>query len=1131
MKKNVLKVVLNLFTLLLPGILPVFGQSVSSSTSFMDSAAISVSNISIDGEFNLRGLTSGFPYPVMSTISVVDRQGNAILGLADTSRWLSPEDISEIGLPMADIWQPLLEYHEEDPAIPDNPDIYAQLPLPRFTELRETARIPTSTMLVMDFSGSMREEIADAKFGARLFVEQLRPYDLAGIIQFDAKILVRQGLSSDFDLIRRAIDSGTIGVGTAIYDGVMSAIEELKLATGRTGLIVYTDGNDNSSKNTKEAVIDSAKAYGIPVHSIALGNQVTETHLIEISEQTGGLFFRAATSQEMIAIYDKLSEIIKNFYVMAHASPDPVSNNTFRVVDISVNAATYQGRGTGVYFVPALPQLEYTDLAVTLSSVTDSVLLIGSETRNAVQPGEGFQYNLELNNLGPAAADTVDLVQFLPDSVVMRSASLEPLYSDDNILTWRFADVPPGAAISIVLDVQLAAQLPADMVELVSRSNATALNDTLLENNIDFDSVLVFTAEPPVVRRNYDLRLGQSVMTDTSAIIDSMSFMAVVRGESYDYELTLENLGPGIATDVLLYDSLPDSVTATGFNILPSHNFLQTYFWRFDSLNPGASIAITFEGKVSENLVTLPFELLNISAVTAERDTNATNDSTATLIYAVARAGYQPPLTDLNYDLSVRQTVMTDSSVLVAGDTVASVYPGEEYNYSIRLENNGPGMATNVTLINNKPDSVALFDYNIPPTSFEFNNFYWQIDSLAPGELVVIDFKARADEMKKNLPSRLLNISKVTAAKDTNAVNDSSVTAVFVVERPGTGVPQDTDVAILLYARTDSFAVSGEDTIRFVRRGESYTYHFNAINESGTTADNVVVSYYVPELLTVTEAIPEPATITEDSVSWNLGFLLTDSAVPLQLQATVIESAPVGRNVIVSEAKIYADNEPAERLQNNVDRDTVFNLVRLAGANPMIEANPPVVNVGDSVEVRVQVRVPNESWDLWVFYANGDIDSSYADSYIAFTTLLPDRWFDVQPLFQDTRLTTDKESEAIQFELRTVDVFGDLRIARASVQVQSSNEIIVDRNVLEASRGVRLKIDFSLSSNRTIRLDLFDITGSHVTTLADGPFNAGWNTIFWDGSTNNGMKVGSGTYLIAMQSGEFTALKKIMVVR
>ncbi|MDZ7376064.1 MAG: T9SS type A sorting domain-containing protein, partial [candidate division KSB1 bacterium] len=145
--------------------------------------------------------------------------------------------------------------------------------------------------------------------------------------------------------------------------------------------------------------------------------------------------------------------------------------------------------------------------------------------------------------------------------------------------------------------------------------------------------------------------------------------------------------------------------------------------------------------------------------------------------------------------------------------------------------------------------------------------------------------------------------------------------------------------------------------------------------------------------------------------------------------------------------------------------------------------------------------------------------------------LEPNQWHEVSQKFADTRLITSAEQEIIIFELRTLDEYGKLRTAQAAVTVQSSNMFYLDRNVFEAYRSDPLGIHFKLSSNRLARLELFDFAGRKVTTLAEQFYPAGWNALHWNGTLEDGSKIGSGVYLITLKSGNFHQMKKVMVVQ
>jgi len=155
--------ILNLIILLMICSFAVYAQRNLDSSSSKNALSVNIENITIQSDSKIHGLKPNFPYPVLSTITVFDSVGNFVTDLADTSRWLGPDDLAQIGLPIAEIWNPIIEYHAENPAIPANPDLYHQIPAPLFKEIVKDMHIPTSTMLVMDVSTSMTREIGRCK--------------------------------------------------------------------------------------------------------------------------------------------------------------------------------------------------------------------------------------------------------------------------------------------------------------------------------------------------------------------------------------------------------------------------------------------------------------------------------------------------------------------------------------------------------------------------------------------------------------------------------------------------------------------------------------------------------------------------------------------------------------------------------------------------------------------------------------------------------------------------------------------------------------------------------------------------------------------------------------------------------
>jgi RNA polymerase sigma factor (TIGR02999 family) len=72
-------------------------------------------------------------------------------------------------------------------------------------------------------------------------------------------------------------------------------------------------------------------------------------------------------------------------------------------------------------------------------------------------------------------------------------------------------------------------------------------------------------------------------------------------------------------------------------------------------------------------------------------------------------------------------------------------------------------------------------------------------------------------------------------------------------------------------------------------------------------------------------------------------------------------------------------------------------------------------------------------------------------------------------------------------------------------------------------------IRFTLPARHATRVEVYDVTGRHVRTLADGVLAADTHRYVWDGLTENGTRVSNGIYFARVVAGPFEARKKVEV--
>ena len=74
-------------------------------------------------------------------------------------------------------------------------------------------------------------------------------------------------------------------------------------------------------------------------------------------------------------------------------------------------------------------------------------------------------------------------------------------------------------------------------------------------------------------------------------------------------------------------------------------------------------------------------------------------------------------------------------------------------------------------------------------------------------------------------------------------------------------------------------------------------------------------------------------------------------------------------------------------------------------------------------------------------------------------------------------------------------------------------------------------ISFSLQQAGPVTIEIFNIRGQKVTTLVDAHLDAGEHRIVWDSRSDRNRESGSGIYFYRMQSGEYTATKKMILMK
>lgn len=77
----------------------------------------------------------------------------------------------------------------------------------------------------------------------------------------------------------------------------------------------------------------------------------------------------------------------------------------------------------------------------------------------------------------------------------------------------------------------------------------------------------------------------------------------------------------------------------------------------------------------------------------------------------------------------------------------------------------------------------------------------------------------------------------------------------------------------------------------------------------------------------------------------------------------------------------------------------------------------------------------------------------------------------------------------------------------------------------------RTTVRFDLARAAAVQLEVYDLQGRRVRTLASGRFEAGEHAVAWDGNDDGGAGVASGVYLIQLRGDDFAETRQVTLVK
>ncbi len=238
-----------------------------------------------------------------------------------------------------------------------------------------SADVPLTLGLVVDASGSQDHFSKQHKNDLEVFFKDvLGPKDRVFLVGFGNHIrLVSDFSHSGADLLEEwkkyQKSTGKFSVlgpdedrdlGTAFYDSLYySVTEKLARENGRRAILLFSDGEDNSSSHNMMTAIETAQSENVVIYAIrytdkehgklTARNKYGISVMDRVARETGGAHIDAETT-DAHAYFRQIAEELRTSYELGYYPTDPLKDDSFRKIVIKAKREGVKVRAKTGYF-------------------------------------------------------------------------------------------------------------------------------------------------------------------------------------------------------------------------------------------------------------------------------------------------------------------------------------------------------------------------------------------------------------------------------------------------------------------------------------------------------------------------------------------------------------------------------------------------------------------------------------------------------------------------------------------------------------------------------------------------------------------------------------------------------------
>ncbi|MBU2997579.1 DUF11 domain-containing protein, partial [Cellulophaga baltica] len=341
-------------------------------------------------------------------------------------------------------------------------------------------------------------------------------------------------------------------------------------------------------------------------------------------------------------------------------------------------------------------------------------------------PGEVVTIFIEVTNTGASDATNVNIENYVPIGFTVNSINNGGTQSSD-IITWEALSINSGNSVTVSFDatVNVPINVNNEYFNASQITQATEYDSDSTPNNDDGD-------QSEDDEDNVFLDLIPADLTIAKSI-SSSSITNPNAGDTIVFEITLENEGPGIATNVSIADVLPIGYTLNSVNDggVVSGNTIE---WTIATMPIGSQV-FSYEVTVNAPSNTLDEYKNSVQVISTDQfdpDSSPNNDDGDQSEDDEAYYIIDSPTVDLEINKSI------DKDQTYMGDVVI---------FTITVLNNSGYTATNVGVEDVLPDGYTIISHTESLGTYDESIGMWDIPLVNIGETAVLEMTVGVTEI------------------------------------------------------------------------------------------------------------------------------------------------------------------------------------------------------------------------------------------------------------------------------------------------------------------------------------------------------------------------------------------------